>query len=169
MNDEIVQIPDALGNMHECRIADFMHYNGEVYVLFEPTDPTVQMMPVMEVHQAGEDVQCIPVTDEKLLLELLEEFRDRMISARDAQKTNVVSAQQVQPAATSVTNFLSDPTRNKWIALVLCFFLGCLGIHKFYEGKIGMGFVYLFTIGFCGIGVLIDLFVLLFKPTHYIP
>lgn len=37
--------------------------------------------------------------------------------------------------------------KNKWIALLLCLFLGCFGAHKFYEGKIGMGVLYLFTGG----------------------
>lgn len=57
--------------------------------------------------------------------------------------------------------------KNKWIALLLCFFLGVLGAHKFYEGKIGMGILYLFTVGLCGIGVIIDFIVLLFKPNPY--
>ena len=57
--------------------------------------------------------------------------------------------------------------KNKWVALLLCFFLGCLGGHKFYEGKIGMGILYLFTLGLFGIGVFIDFIVLLFKPNPY--
>lgn len=57
--------------------------------------------------------------------------------------------------------------KNKWIALCLCFFLGVLGAHRFYEGKIGTGLLYLFTMGLCGIGVVIDLIVLLFKPNPY--
>lgn len=57
--------------------------------------------------------------------------------------------------------------RNKWVALLLCFFLGCFGGHKFYEGKIGMGVVYLFTMGVFGIGVIVDLIGLLFKPNPY--
>lgn len=58
-------------------------------------------------------------------------------------------------------------TKNKWVALLLCLFLGYLGAHKFYEGKIGMGVLYLFTVGLCGIGVLVDFFVLLTKPNPY--
>ena len=38
---------------------------------------------------------------------------------------------------------------------------------KFYEGKIGMGILYLFTCGLFGIGTLIDFIVLLFKPNPY--
>lgn len=46
------------------------------------------------------------------------------------------------------------------VAYVLWFFLGLLGIHKFYLGKVGMGILYLFTGGIFGIGWLIDLFTL---------
>lgn len=42
--------------------------------------------------------------------------------------------------------------KNKWITFLLCLFFGCLGIHKFYEGKILFGIVYLLTMGFAGIG-----------------
>lgn len=59
--------------------------------------------------------------------------------------------------------------KNKWIALILWFFFGWCGGHKFYEGKIGMGILYLFTGGLFGIGLIIDFFALLFKPTHYSP
>lgn len=57
--------------------------------------------------------------------------------------------------------------KNKWVALLLCFFLGILGGHKFYEGKIGMGILYLFTVGLFGIGVFVDFIMLLFKPNPY--
>jgi len=38
------------------------------------------------------------------------------------------------------------------------FVVGICGINRFYLGQTGMGFLYLFTAGFCGIGTLIDLF-----------
>lgn len=57
--------------------------------------------------------------------------------------------------------------RSKWVALALCFFLGVIGAHKFYEGRTGMGVLYLFTLGLFGIGVLIDFIALLFKPNPY--
>lgn len=52
--------------------------------------------------------------------------------------------------------------KNKWLAFLLCFFLGFLGIHKFYEGRIVWGFIYMFSGGIFGIGVLVDLIVILF-------
>lgn len=57
--------------------------------------------------------------------------------------------------------------RNKWVALALCFFLGGFGAHKFYEGKVGMGILYLCTVGLFGIGWFIDLIRLLLKPNPY--
>lgn len=56
---------------------------------------------------------------------------------------------------------------NKWVAFLLCFFLGIVGAHKFYEGKTGMGILYLFTGGLFGIGWIIDLISILFKPNPY--
>lgn len=57
--------------------------------------------------------------------------------------------------------------KNKWVAFLLCLFLGGVGAHKFYEGKIGMGILYLFTVGLFGIGWVIDCIALLFKPNPY--
>ena len=57
--------------------------------------------------------------------------------------------------------------RNKWVAFLLCFFLGFVGAHKFYEGRAGMGIVYILTCGLFGIGWFIDLISLLCKPNPY--
>jgi len=57
--------------------------------------------------------------------------------------------------------------KNKWVSLILCFCFGFFGVHKFYEEKIGMGIIYLFTAGLFFVGPVIDFIVLLFKPNPY--
>ncbi len=59
--------------------------------------------------------------------------------------------------------------KSKWVSFFLCLFLGVLGIHKFYEGRILFGILYLCTGGLFGIGVIVDLIILLFKPNPYYP
>lgn len=45
-----------------------------------------------------------------------------------------------------------------WLTtLLLCFFVGALGIHSFYTKKTGIGIAQLFTLGGCGIWALVDL------------
>ena len=47
--------------------------------------------------------------------------------------------------------------QKSWLAtLLLCFFLGGLGVHRFYVGKIGTGILQIVTIGGLGIWVLVD-------------
>jgi TM2 domain-containing membrane protein YozV len=41
-------------------------------------------------------------------------------------------------------------------ALLLCFFFGVLGVHRFYVGKVGTGILQLLTLGGLGIWALID-------------
>lgn len=50
--------------------------------------------------------------------------------------------------------------KSKTTAYLLWFFLGFLGVHKFYLEKVGIGVLYFFTFGLFGFGLLYDLFTL---------
>lgn len=43
------------------------------------------------------------------------------------------------------------------VTLLLSLFLGSLGVHRFYVGKIGTGILQFITVGGCGIWTLIDI------------
>ncbi|WP_446212941.1 TM2 domain-containing protein [Micromonospora sp. IBSANI012] len=53
-------------------------------------------------------------------------------------------------------------TQKSWVvALLLCFFVGVLGVHRFYVGKVGTGILQLVTIGGLGIWSFIDFIMIL--------
>ena len=52
--------------------------------------------------------------------------------------------------------------KSKTTAILLCFFLGVLGIHRFYLGHTLIGVIQLLTFGGFGIWALIDFFRLIF-------
>ncbi len=57
---------------------------------------------------------------------------------------------------------LTPASDKKWsTAFILFIFLGSLGAHRFYAGKIGTGILQLLTFGGLGIWVLIDYIVIL--------
>ena len=73
----------------------------------------------------------------------------------------------VKPVLKKGDFMVAEGEHNKWIALALCILLGYLGIHRFYEGKIWTGILWLCTAGLLGVGVVVDAIIILFKPTHY--
>ncbi|MGV1099674.1 TM2 domain-containing protein [Thiovibrio sp. JS02] len=47
--------------------------------------------------------------------------------------------------------------KSRLACLLLCLFLGALGVHRFYVGKTGTGILMLLSLGGIGIWTLIDL------------
>lgn len=54
-----------------------------------------------------------------------------------------------------------DGNENRWlITLLLCWFLGVFGIHRFYTGHTTIGVLQLITLGGCGIWALVDFIII---------
>lgn len=68
---------------------------------------------------------------------------------------------------TFIDNGLIRGPYKKWLSITLCILLGWLGAHKFYEGKYYMGIFYILTLGFWGVGIILDLIKLVSKPKLY--
>jgi len=43
----------------------------------------------------------------------------------------------------------------------LCFFIGIIGVHRFYVGKVGTGILMIVTLGGLGIWALVDLIMII--------
>jgi len=74
-------------------------------------------------------------------------LRDRVITKEefDSQKEKLLDS-------STKTNSID------WLALfLLTFFVGVLGVHRFYVGKIGTGVLMLITLGGLGVWFLVDL------------
>lgn len=61
----------------------------------------------------------------------------------------------------AISNGSNSIDQNRWvISLVLCWFLGVFGTHRFYTGHTGIGIAQLLTLGGCGIWALIDFIII---------
>ena len=60
---------------------------------------------------------------------------------------------------------MADGTSDKsnTVALLLCFFIGFLGVHRFYVGKVGTGILQLVTLGGVGIWAFIDMIMIIMQ------
>jgi hypothetical protein len=80
-----------------------------------------------------------------------------------AAKAEVKVAKVHYSPKVAKTNAPKGGNKSWLVAFLLCFFLGTLGIHRFYLGYTWQGVVQLLTFGGFGIWALIDLFRIIFK------
>ncbi len=79
-------------------------------------------------------------------------------NTNNAVPNQQIIQQVIQPQVVVTNGVVAGVSRkSKTVALLLCIFLGYFGVHKFYVGKVGMGILYLLTMGLFGIGWIVDI------------
>ncbi len=69
---------------------------------------------------------------------------------------------QPQPAGSFSQTIPATEEPKDWLStLLMCFFVGYLGVHRFYTGSIAIGLIQFFTLGLCGVWTLIDFVLIL--------
>ena len=61
----------------------------------------------------------------------------------------------------NIKNIKEISEKERLVTLLLCWFLGIFGVHRFYIGKTCTGLLMLFTLGIFGIWTFIDLIIIL--------
>ena len=95
--------------------------------------------------------------EQKVKKDYVSETDDKKVNivinnSNDVNTNQTVNGTPILTKVNQRKNFL--PTYLMW------YFLGNIGGHRFYVGKIGTGLLYLFTFGFLGIGSFIDMILL---------
>ena len=95
-------------------------------------------------------------------------IRDSMSTADEIKKLNelltdrVITQEEFDLQKEKLLNSASSTTSKDWLTLfLLTFFVGILGVHRFYTGKIGTGFLMLITLGGFCVWFFVDLILVL--------
>ena len=83
---------------------------------------------------------------------------DEIKKLNDLLKDRVITQEEFDLQKEKLLNCSTRRSTTDWLTLfLLTFFVGVLGVHRFYVGKIGTGFLMLLTLGGLGVWFLVDL------------
>jgi TM2 domain-containing membrane protein YozV len=99
-----------------------------------------------------------PGTEPTPVVSSITEFKK--MSVKDVEKMTGKKMNLIQKAGFKIAQKLAPKKtaggKSQLVAALLCFFIGGLGIHRFYLGYTWQGIVQILTLGGLGIWVLID-------------
>jgi TM2 domain-containing membrane protein YozV len=141
--EKINQVKPAVSNDDTCDVITFKNGNEIRVKVLEITPKQIKYR------------YCDPSGNE-----ILSEDKATIFSIKYPNGTKeIINSKEVKNGKTSDPSAAGN--KSQIVALLLCIFIGALGIHRFYLGHIGMGILYLLTFGLWGIGVIIDLILIL--------
>ena len=83
---------------------------------------------------------------------------DEIKKLNELLKDRVITQEEFDLQKEKLLNSSTTTSTTDWLTLfLLTFFVGVLGVHRFYVGKIGTGFLMLLTLGGLGVWFLVDL------------
>lgn len=82
---------------------------------------------------------------------------ERAIKNKIYHKTTIDSRKLLNTKPHNVTTTYQPKPKSAGKGILIAMFLGIFGGYRFYKNQIGLGFLYLFTGGLCGIGWLYDI------------
>lgn len=91
---------------------------------------------------------------------VLKDAKEEAASSR-AAAPNIIINNSNQNTNQNTVGGMAYPYKSKIAALILCFFFGGLGVHRFYAGKTGTGVIWFFTGGLFIIGWVVDFIMIL--------
>jgi TM2 domain-containing membrane protein YozV len=120
-------------------------------VVVEPVKPVTTPTANMEAVKAG-----LASNDFKQMKSAVETLKGSELTFKERLALRIFKKKISQAALNDGTTEAPQGTKSQLVALLLCGFLGGLGIHRFYLGYTWQGIVQLLTAGGCGIWALID-------------